>query len=92
DNLKYRLSKYIHIYTLEVVDLNFDSQFIQDAIPLIQEVFQFIFSSLYEDEVLVIQNIEFKKLSKDHELLLQSWKLSPKMSYEELVNQLKEIQ
>jgi len=75
NELKSKLSQYIHTYTRIPKDMEFDSTFIKDAFPIINEAREFIKKSLiYDGESYIVQNIDYATLSTEDKELLQEWK------------------
>lgn len=91
DDLQFRLSKYLHSFIRHPADINFDSKFMQDSLPLIEETINFIRDFItYDNKELKIQSIDVNQIPSDDKLLLEEWKNSTKMSYEELKERLTE--
>jgi hypothetical protein len=89
EDMKHKLSQYIHTYTREEYEMYFDSTFIQEAFPLIYEVIRFLeYSLLYDGETYTIQCLS-KHLEPEDMALLEEWKQGKVKSKEELIDRLK---
>lgn len=75
NDLKFELSQYIHTYTRVPSEMKFDSAFIQAAFPIIKKTREFIKASLIPDgDSFIVQNIDYRTLSKEDKELLQEWR------------------
>lgn len=87
-DLQHKLSTYIHSYYMMAEDINFDSEIMQKAFVIISETHKFIKSSLHSDgEEYIAYGI--KTIPEDDKIILEEWKKSTKMEYEELKTKLK---
>ncbi|MFL5762931.1 MAG: hypothetical protein ACJ77K_03245 [Bacteroidia bacterium] len=87
-DLQYRLSQYLHTYTRTQEEITFGSEFMNAAAVVIDETLKFIDDSLRDGESYTLQCIEIAKIPAEDKLLLEEWKNSTKMTYEELKERL----
>lgn len=81
-DLQNKLSTYIHSYYMTNEELKYESEIMQNSIKIINEVSEFIKSYLtIENDSYVIYGMLMK--SEDN-ILLEKWKETNKMTYEEL--------
>jgi hypothetical protein len=91
DDLQFRLSKYLHSFIRPPSDIDFDSEFMQSSLSLIDETIKFIQDYItYDNNELKIQSIDVNQIPADDLLLLEEWKNSTKMTYDELKKRLAE--
>lgn len=89
-DLQHKLSAYIHSYYMMAEDINFESKTMQKAFVIISETHRFIKSSLYFDgKEYFSYGIKIESIPEEDKLILDEWKKSPKMEYEELKIKLK---
>jgi hypothetical protein len=82
--LQHKLSTYIHSYYMMPKDINYDSELMQKAFPIILESHSFIKSSLHFDgEKYVSYGINMETIPNEDKIILEEWK-SNKMDYDEL--------
>lgn len=87
-DLQHKLSTYIHSYYMMAEEINFDSKIMQKAFIIISETHKFIKSSLHFDgEKYIAYGI--KTIPEEDKIILEEWKKSTKMEYEELKIKLK---
>ena len=87
-NLQHKLSFYIHSYYMMAEDINFDSEIMQKAFVIISETHKFIKSSLhFNGEEYIAYGI--MTIPDNDKIILEEWKKSTKMEYEELKIKLK---
>jgi hypothetical protein len=90
-DLQYNLSSYIHSYYMNNSDLNYDSEIMKGAINIINEVIEFIMLSLFiENGAYILVGINIEKIPLEDKLILDEWKNSKSMKYEELKIRLEE--
>ena len=90
-DLQYNLSTYIHSYYMNNDDLKYESKTMQNAIEIINEVDKFITSSLFiEDDAYIVVGINIDTIPVEDKLILDEWKVSNSMKYEDLMIRLKE--
>jgi hypothetical protein len=87
-DLQHKLSTYIHSYYMMAEDINYDSKIMQKAFILIRETHRFIKSSLHFDGKEYI-TYGIKTIPEEDKIILEEWKKSTKMEYEELKIKLK---
>lgn len=88
-NLQNQLSSYIHSYYMTNDDLKYDSPIMQNAIKIVNNVKDFIFSFLpIENDNYVITGMNMVLLPKEDKLLLEEFKVCHAMSYEDLIARL----
>jgi hypothetical protein len=91
DDLQFALSKYLHSFIRHPLEINFESIFMQDALILIDETIKFILDYIsYETGEMKIQCINVNKIPSEDKLLLEEWKSSTRMTYEQLKERLSE--
>lgn len=91
DDLQFALSKYLHSFIRHPLDINFNSEFMQSAIPLIDDTIKFIRDYIsYDNSEMKIQCIDINSIPLEDKMLLEEWKNSSKMTYEELKERLSE--
>lgn len=84
-----QLSKYIHSYYFTNDDLKYESQMMQNAIKIVNDVNNFITSFLHvENDTYIIIGMEMKSIPMKDKELLEEWKTSHIMTYEDLKNRL----
>ena len=86
--LQFRLSSYIHSYHMLEDEICFDSDIMQAVFPLIEEVKEFIKSSIFDGKDYRFLGIEISTIPEEDKLLLQEWKDNAKMTQEELKEKL----
>jgi hypothetical protein len=90
-DLQHKLSTYIHSYYMTQAEINYDSEIMQNAVLLINEVHNFIKSSLYFDgKEWIAHGIKIATIPEDDKKLLEEWKNNSKMKYEDIKLKLKE--
>ncbi|WP_282056034.1 hypothetical protein [Maribacter luteus] len=83
--LQHELSTYIHSYYLIDVEIKYQSTYMQKCLELILEVIRFVKTSMpYEDGVYTMLGMEISSMPEEDKLILEEWKTSTKMTYEEL--------
>lgn len=87
-DLQHKLSTYIHSYYMMAEDINYDSKIMQRAFILILESHKFIKSSLHFDGKEYIA-YGITTIPEEDKIILEEWKKSTKMEYEELKIKLK---
>jgi len=88
-DFQFHLSQYLHTYTRDQADIDFNSKFMQNALPLIDEVTQFIKDSLmFDGKTYTIQNIDVNGIPSEDIEVLNEWKTNSKMTYEEMKSKL----
>ena len=88
--LQYQLSNYIHSYHIDNPDLEFKSENMQKCLHLIIEVDRFIKSSMpYENGTWTMLGMEISSMPEKDREVLDEWKISSNMTYEELKEKLK---
>lgn len=87
-DLQHKLSTYIHSYYMMAEDINYNSKIMQRAFVLILESHNFIKSSLHFDGKEYIA-YGIKTIPEDDKIILEEWKKSSNMEYEELKIRLK---
>ncbi len=91
DDLQFRLSKYLHSFIRHPLDIDFDSEFMQSSLPLIDETIKFIRDHItYNNDEIKIQSIDVNHIPAEDVPLLEEWKNSSKMTYEDLKARLTE--
>lgn len=89
-DLQHKLSAYIHSYYMIPEDINFESKTMQKAFAIIPETHKFIKSSLFLDgEEYIAYGIKISTIPEEDKIILDEWKKSKKMEYEELKIRLK---
>jgi len=87
--LQYDLSTYIHSYYFIEVEINYESEYIQNCLKLVLDVISFVKSSMsYENGEYTMLGMEISSLPEDDKKVLNEWKKSSKMSYEQLKEKL----
>jgi hypothetical protein len=87
--LQYNLSTYIHSYHLLNENLNYESTDMQQAIKIINETQTFIKASLMiSGDYGSVVGMELSSLPEPDKQILEEWKNSTKMSYDDLKNKL----
>lgn len=90
-DLQYKLSTYIHSYYMNNDDLKYDSQTMQAAITVVNDVDEFITSSLSnQDNNYEAFGIDIATIPLEDKLILDEWKISTSMNYEDLKIKLQE--
>lgn len=90
-DLQYKVSRYIHSYHMSDEQLKFDSKNMQNCLKLIEEVDSFIKSSLpIENGSYIVLGIEIETLPDEDKAVLEDWKTSNSMEYDELKERLSE--
>lgn len=90
-DIQYKLSTYIHSYYMTDEDLKYDSKLMQNAIIVIKEFETFLKTSFpIKNESLIITGMNIGKIPDNDKIILDEWKSSSSMSYEELKSRLKE--
>tara|TARA_R110001592_G_scaffold40359_7_gene132603 strand:- start:2695 stop:3327 length:633 start_codon:yes stop_codon:yes gene_type:complete len=90
-DLQHRLSTYIHSYYMLESEINFESQLMQAAFPLIEEVQTFIESSWsFNGSEYQILGIEIETMPEEYLKVLEEWKVS-KITIDELRERLTRI-
>ena len=90
-DIQYRLSTYIHSYYMTNEDLKYESVLMQNAITVIKEFETFIKTSFpIKDGSLIMTGINISTIPDNDKLILDEWKISNSMSYEDLKSRLKE--
>ena len=92
-DIQYKLSTYIHSYYMTNEDLKYNSVLMQNAIIIINEFQTFLTTSFpIKNESLIMTGINIATIPDNDKQILEEWKSSSSMSYEELKNRLKENQ
>ncbi len=90
-DIQYKLSTYIHSYYMTNEDLKYDSPLMQNAIIVIKEFETFLKTSFpIKGDTLIMTGINISTMPEKDKIILQEWKISNSMSYEDLKNRLKE--
>lgn len=90
-DIQYKLSTYIHSYYMTSEDLKYDSELMQKAIIVIKEFETFLKTSFpMKNESLIITGMNIGTIPDNDKIILDEWKKSSSMSYEELKSRLKE--
>lgn len=90
-DIQYKLSTYIHSYYMTNEDLKYDSIAMQKAISIIKEFEIFLKTSFpIKNDTLIITGINISTIPENDKIILQEWKASNSMSYEDLKRRLKE--
>lgn len=90
-DIQYKLSTYIHSYYMTNEDLKYDSIAMQKAISIIKEFEIFLKTSFpVKNDTLIITGINISTIPENDKIILQEWKASNSMSYEDLKRRLKE--
>ena len=88
-NLQHELSTYIHSYYLIDVEIKYQSAYMQKCLEFILEVINFIKSSMpFKDGIYMMLGMEIASMPKEDRLILDEWKTTTKMTYEELKEKL----
>jgi hypothetical protein len=88
-SLQHELSTYIHSYYLIGVEIKYQSAYMQKCLELILEVINFIKSSMpFNDGTYTMLGMEISSLPEEDRIILEEWKTSTKMTYEELKEKL----
>ncbi|WP_036154256.1 hypothetical protein [Maribacter forsetii] len=88
-DLQYRVSTYIHSYHMTDEELKFDSENMHTCLELIKEVDDFIKTSLpIEDGAYIVLGIEIETMPEEDKLVLNEWKSSNTMNYDDLKEKL----
>lgn len=91
DNLKHKISSYLHTYTRTQEEIDFGSEFMNNGLDLIDEVLVFIKESLMiNGNSYTIQSIDKDKIPTENMIIFEEWRTSVKMSYDELKAKLQE--
>ncbi len=86
-----RLSTYIHSYYMTNDDLKYDSVLMQNSINVIKEFETFLKTSFpIKNNTSFIIGIDIKKIPEKDKIILEEWKISNSMTYQDLKNRLKE--
>ncbi|MAQ40688.1 hypothetical protein [Mesonia oceanica] len=89
-NLQHELSTYIHSYYLINVEIKYQSAYMQKCLELILKVINFVKSSMpYKDGTYTMLGMEIASMPVEDRIILDEWKTSTKMTYEELKEMLK---
>jgi hypothetical protein len=84
-NLQHELSTYIHSYYLINVEIKYQSTYMQKCLVLIKEAISFIKSSMpFKNGIYTMLGMEISSMPEEDKLILNEWKNSTKMTYEEL--------
>ncbi|WP_298346995.1 hypothetical protein [uncultured Algibacter sp.] len=90
-DLQYKVSTYIHSYHMSNEQLEFDSENMQNCLRLIEEVDNFIKTSLpIENGAYIVLGIEIETLPEEDKTVLNEWKTTNSMEYDELKERLSE--
>lgn len=88
DDLQFQLSQYLHTYTRDQSEIEFESAFMQASIKIINETIKFIFDSLeVEPGRFKIQNMDVHQIPLDDLRVFEEFKNST-MTYENLKDRL----
>lgn len=88
-DLQYKISTYIHSYHFEDLELEYDSENMQNCMALIKEIDKFIKSSMpYENGTWTMLGMEISSMPKNDREVFEEWKISSKMTYDELKEKL----
>jgi len=88
-DLQYKISTYIHSYHFEDLELEYDSENMQNCMALIMEIDKFIKSSMpYENGTWTMLGMEISSMPKNDREVFEEWKISSKMTYDELKEKL----
>jgi hypothetical protein len=92
EDFQEKLSQYIHIYTRKTEELQYDSEFIQTGIKLIEETLSYL------ENMFTIQNdnyvfgvLDFSSLKNGFEIEFQQWLKSVDENIEALIDRLRVI-
>jgi hypothetical protein len=89
-DIQHKLSTYIHSYYMTNEDLKYDNYLMQNAINIIDEFERFLKTSFpIKDESLIMTGLNIAKIPDNDKPILEEWKNSCSMSYEELKLRLK---
>jgi len=89
-DIQYKLSTYIHSYYMTNEDLKYDSVLMQNAIIIINEFQIFLKTSFpIKNESLIMTGLNIATIPDNDKQILEEWKSSSSMSYEELRSRLK---
>jgi hypothetical protein len=91
-DLQIQLSAYIHSYYMTNEDLKYDSQIMQNAIRIITDVDKFILSSYTKENETYggLTGIKIATIASEDKLLLNEWKLTKTLDYEDLKLKIKQ--
>lgn len=90
-DIQYKLSTYIHSYYMTNEDLKYDSVLMQNAIIVIKEFETFLKTSFpIKNESLIMTGMNIATIPDNDKIILEEWKSSSSMSYEELKSRLEE--
>lgn len=90
-DIQYKLSTYIHSYYMTNEDLKYNSLLMQNAIKAIKEFETFLKTSFpTKNDSLIITGINISTIPINDKIILEEWKNSNSMSYEDLKSRLKE--
>jgi hypothetical protein len=82
---QHELSTYIHSYNLIDEEIKYQSAYMQQCLKLILDVISFVKSSMpYKDGAYTMLGMEIASMPEEDKLILNEWKISTKMTYEEL--------
>jgi len=88
-DLQYKVSTYIHSYHMNDSELQYSSDNMQNCLNLIIEVDSFIKSSMpYKNGTWTMLGMELSSMPKNDRKVFEEWKISSKMTYNELKEKL----
>ncbi|WP_197474570.1 hypothetical protein [Tenacibaculum ovolyticum] len=88
-DLQYKVSTYIHSYHMNDSELQYNSDNMQNCLNLIIEVDSFIKSSMpYKNGTWTMLGMEISSMPKNDREIFEEWKISSKMTYNELKEKL----
>jgi len=89
-DIQYKLSTYIHSYYMTNEDLKYDSALMQNAIIILNEFQSFLKSSFpAKNGSMIVTGINIATIPANDKIILEEWKTSNSMNYEDLKSRLK---